>query len=134
MKDTLEIIILLLSGVVLAALLIVLFEFRRTIQKLNEFLAKTEQTIPPMIEDMAVAARNLKDMTEDMDWAVRDVRQVTSAVKGLAGQVQDAADFVGQTVLKARASIEGVKAGFSAAFGLLGKNLLKKGDTGYDGE
>jgi uncharacterized protein YoxC len=127
MKETFVIVLLIVAAIALGALTVVLMELRKTVRRMNDFLEKAEGVVIPAAEEIQQTMRHVKDITGEVSGMTKDVRQVTSAVGKVGGEIEELAGLIDTTVVKARANIGGIKAGFQTAVSVLIKNMLRKG-------
>ena len=132
MRETIEIIVLILSALALGTLVLVFLELRKMIRKFDNFMEKTESAVLPTMEELQGTLRNVRSISGEVNGMTQDIRKVTTAVGLVSEEIEDLADTLKDVTLKTRASIEGIKAGFSTAVGVLKSGLFRKGDSSHD--
>lgn len=116
-----------LVGLVIIAVIIMSFlELRREVRILNESLLRIETSLSPAVQSVSDTARDIKDLIEGANRITDDVKTLTGAGRELAFEVGKVTHFLSTTNLKARASVEGLKAGLWVAAKVLKANFLKK--------
>ncbi len=129
MIDVLIAVTSLLVLVISVAIVLSLIEFRREVRILNQSLQRLENTLFPAIQEVSETIMGVKGIVEKVNGIADDVRQVSGAGQDLAKEIDKITHTLSSTTLKARASVEGFKAGIWAALKFLKANFLKKGGS-----
>ena len=118
--------------VLVAGVLYLIFDVRKTIISLRQFLETADGTLKTISEEVSLACKSVRDAADGVVGITSDVREVTGSARALGDNLKDVSAIVklfsGElegmaTLFSGR--LRGVRAGVAAALSVVQKGLWK---------
>ncbi|NOY65261.1 MAG: DUF948 domain-containing protein [Nitrospirae bacterium] len=122
------IIIMALAVLVLVVFLIpLLFEIKRTLQRFNTFMDRTEAELLPTVEELRGTLHNMKAITEDVETVTENVKDITSLLEETVKALTGVRNVIYNLQKETNATIAGLREGVKTGFKVFVKSLTTKG-------
>ncbi len=128
MIGELALIIIALAVVAFVVFLIpLIFEIKKTLERFNLFMDRTEGQLLPTMEELRGTLNNMKAITEDVESVTHNVREISTVLEDTTKTLYGVRDFLYNIQKETNATIAGLREGFKTGLMVFFKNLTTKG-------
>jgi uncharacterized protein YoxC len=110
--------------VAVAVFILVMFEVRAAVRRLNEFLKTTENTLKPTLEELQLSLRSMRGVTDNITAVTDDVKVLTGSVRSVGENVRHVSEIVEEVTSFATVRVSGYRAALRAVIEVLVKGLI----------
>ena len=112
--------------ILLALLIPVILQMKKTIKSADDFLKATGESLPPLLSELKQSAERLNKITEGVEDSVKNVQHLAKAVGTTGALVDELNNFVKQKGLSFSVKTMSIFVGVKAALSTLVKGIVKK--------
>jgi uncharacterized protein YoxC len=122
--------IITLAAVVLVAYVIyMILNLKRTLASLDRFIETTETTLQPALEELQATLKSVRKVTDDVGTLTDDIRHISGSVRNI-GETMDQVSYAVKSAADASISeTRGLKAGIRAGVSYFLRNVCARGGT-----
>ena len=116
--------IIILAVVVLTSFLVVLIiELKKTVRSLRDTI---ENSLNPTLGEVQKTLKSLRNISENVTDITSDVKTLSGNVRDVGENIRQVSGLVGNVTTVTAATASGLKAGISAAMGVILNNLFSR--------
>jgi uncharacterized protein YoxC len=133
MTEILVLIGLIILMIFLGFLVYLIFEMRRTIMAMREFISRTEENLNPALIEMKLTFESIRTVTDDIGSVTAEVRDISEVIGDVSKNVRKVSGIVDGVGHLIGANVAGLKAGIKTGLMTLFYNVIQRKEKKYEG-